>query len=406
MTFVQFNPPLTLTSSFYAGVILPSVAGDTLALWSNSDGDTNPGTAWEQWSDNTWHPISSADAWSLNISQAIFPIVTYGELPLTANFSADHTEVLAGEAVVFTDLSLGNPQSWEWTFEGGFPSQSTEQNPVIMYDSIGTFDVSLTVTLNDTSSTLTKTNYISVTQEVPIAIDTLNYPLPGTLSIYITQGNGYVTGNNEYGDLAKANYFNNTDDFYITGMLMDFALAKGGNPSIEVDIWNNSGQSNSPGDKIGRTAIPLNTIKNNVVNQQLSFVSFTTPIHVTSSFYAGFMLPTTLGDTLVVWSNKDGDTNPGTAWEEWNDGSWYAMSNTSSYALNLALAVYPIVQNVLAFPEHDALSVQLFPNPTSGKVNVTIGNNHAELDEVEVFNVRGESVLKTKLKTGSGIFDY
>ncbi len=401
MTYVQFDPPIELTSSFYAGVVLPTTAGDTLALWSNTDGDTNPGSAWEQWTDGTWSPISSNDSWGLNISQAIFPIVLYGDLPLTANFMADHTEVVAGETVEYTDLSLGNPDSWQWTFEGGTPSQSTEQNPVVMYDSIGTFDVTLTVGLNDSTDTMTKTDYISVTQEVPVQIDTLNYPLPGTFAIYITQGNGYVTGNNEYGDLAKSNYFNNSDDLYITGMLMDFAWANGGNPSIEIDVWDNTGQSNSPGSKIGMTTIPLNTIKNNIANQQLSFVSFTTPIHVTTSFYAGFVLPTTAGDTLAVWSNKDGDTSPGTAWEEWSDGTWHAMSETNSFALNFALAVYPIVQNILAVPEFTEQSVSLFPNPTSGSFVI---NSQTDLTEIEIFNITGDRVLNQDLN--SGIKEY
>ena len=54
--------------------------------------------------------------------------------------------------------------SWLWTFEGGDPATSTDQNPMgILYADQGAYDVTLEVE-NDfgETSTLTKTDYISV----------------------------------------------------------------------------------------------------------------------------------------------------------------------------------------------------------------------------------------------------
>jgi len=83
---------------------------------------------------------------------------------LLADFSADVTEIQAGESVQFTDLSLGEPISWEWIFEGGTPETSNDQNPLVQYNTNGSFDVTLTVTSIDNTSTISKENYITVGQ--------------------------------------------------------------------------------------------------------------------------------------------------------------------------------------------------------------------------------------------------
>lgn len=84
---------------------------------------------------------------------------------LSANFIADATEVNIGTEVQFTESCLGDPDSYEWTFEGGTPSSSNEANPIVTYDSEGSFDVSLVVTKDAEVETLTKEEYIKVSQQ-------------------------------------------------------------------------------------------------------------------------------------------------------------------------------------------------------------------------------------------------
>ncbi len=88
-----------------------------------------------------------------------------GPTPPTANFTADTTTVSVGGTVHFTDTSSGNPTSWSWSFESGSPSGSSSQNPNVTYNSVGTFDVSLTAANAYGSDTETKTNYINVTDQ-------------------------------------------------------------------------------------------------------------------------------------------------------------------------------------------------------------------------------------------------
>jgi len=83
------------------------------------------------------------------------------EIVLTANFESDIQEICNWEYVHFTDLSEGDIDSWEWTFEGGTPESSTEQNPVVNFFTPGTYDVSLTVFSGDEQATITKEDYIS-----------------------------------------------------------------------------------------------------------------------------------------------------------------------------------------------------------------------------------------------------
>lgn len=83
-------------------------------------------------------------------------------LPPVADFIGVPTTVTVGNEVQFTDLSLNNPTSWSWTFEGGTPETSTAQNPTVVYNSLGTFNVALTATNGQGSDTETKTGFITV----------------------------------------------------------------------------------------------------------------------------------------------------------------------------------------------------------------------------------------------------
>ncbi len=94
--------------------------------------------------------------WSANIScEGVV-------LPPVADFIADSTTITEGGSVQFTDLSVNNPESWQWLFDGGTPANSSEQNPSVTYNSPGTYSVALVVTNSAGNNTLVKDNYITV----------------------------------------------------------------------------------------------------------------------------------------------------------------------------------------------------------------------------------------------------
>ncbi|MDD3152055.1 MAG: PKD domain-containing protein, partial [Bacteroidales bacterium] len=80
----------------------------------------------------------------------------------TANFKADRVNVNETAVVNFTDLSVNNPTSWEWTFEGGTPATSNQRNPSVTYNTAGVYDVSLSITNEFGSDYVIKEEYITV----------------------------------------------------------------------------------------------------------------------------------------------------------------------------------------------------------------------------------------------------
>ncbi len=94
--------------------------------------------------------------------------VVYDNVPQPpfAAFTANETTVLYGNSVNFTDQSTNSPTSWSWTFEGGTPSTSNAQNPTVTYNTPGTYDVTLVATNAEGSDTETKTDYITVVEEI------------------------------------------------------------------------------------------------------------------------------------------------------------------------------------------------------------------------------------------------
>ncbi|PLX11223.1 MAG: hypothetical protein C0598_08560, partial [Marinilabiliales bacterium] len=90
------------------------------------------------------------------------------QIDLLAGFEADFTQVLVGNSVNFTDLTLGDPTTWIWTFEGGTPETYEGQTPPpIVYDIEGTFDVTLYVSDGTNEGEVTYQDYIEVIYLAP-----------------------------------------------------------------------------------------------------------------------------------------------------------------------------------------------------------------------------------------------
>lgn len=86
-----------------------------------------------------------------------------------ADFDASPVEITVGESVQFTDKSTNEPTSWEWSFEGGTPSTSTQQNPSVKYTQVGEFTVTLKVSNEGGNNTLSREKYIKVKAPIPAA---------------------------------------------------------------------------------------------------------------------------------------------------------------------------------------------------------------------------------------------
>lgn len=84
-------------------------------------------------------------------------------IPPVADFTSDNTSICEGSSVNFIDNSINVPTSWNWTFEGGTPASSTDQNPTgIIYNANGSYNVTLSVSNIDGTDVITMNNYITV----------------------------------------------------------------------------------------------------------------------------------------------------------------------------------------------------------------------------------------------------
>ena len=80
---------------------------------------------------------------------------------IVADFVADITSTYTGKEITFTDQSI-NAESWAWTFEGGTPETSVEQNPKVTYAKAGRYKVSLQCSNSGFESSKEIDNYIYV----------------------------------------------------------------------------------------------------------------------------------------------------------------------------------------------------------------------------------------------------
>ncbi len=152
---------------------------------------------------------------------------------LTPDFSADVTSICAGEQVTFTDLSEGTPTSWDWAFEGG--STSTDQNPVVTYNTPGTYDVTLTIGDGSNTETITFTDYITV-NALPVASisasGTTTFCEGGSVTLTSSSSTGNMWSTTE---TTQAITVNQSGDYTVTVTDGNGCVATSANTTITVN---------------------------------------------------------------------------------------------------------------------------------------------------------------------------
>ncbi len=78
-----------------------------------------------------------------------------------AGFTSDKRTIMAGESVSFKSRS-SRAKSWTWSFPGGTPATSNDENPMVRYDSIGPHAVVLTVSDGVDKDNICRPEYIDV----------------------------------------------------------------------------------------------------------------------------------------------------------------------------------------------------------------------------------------------------
>ncbi|MBK0402922.1 T9SS type A sorting domain-containing protein [Adhaeribacter sp. BT258] len=108
----------------------------------------------------------------------IDPNATVGPLVPQPYFAVYNNRICAGGSVTFKDESYnGNVTTWNWTFPGGTPATSTDQNPTVTYNTPGVYAVTLSSGNGTSSRSITKSAFIKVipVTNIPSASNSITY---------------------------------------------------------------------------------------------------------------------------------------------------------------------------------------------------------------------------------------
>lgn len=138
----------------------------------------------------------------------------------STDFTQNQTLFCEGSNVQFEDLSYNQVSQWQWYFEGGTPTTSTSQNPLITYSTPGTYDVKLISGDGVTSDSLLLTDLIRVLPAPGIAnsiVEGFEGSSLGTTQLIPVD----LTGNAQWNIIATAGsnssqslFLNNLDGAY------------------------------------------------------------------------------------------------------------------------------------------------------------------------------------------------
>ena len=229
----------------------PQLGGVPLQVAFTDTSNVNP-TAW-QWDfgdggtsvlQNPMHTYNSTGTFtvgltvtnaqgSANIRKA--DLIQVVDLPI-ATFTRSAGSGDVPFTVAFTDVSIGLPTDWAWSFGDG--GTSTLQNPTHVYTLPGTYDVALTVTNVAGSDTLTRTDYIHVT--VPMIEPGIQaHPLAGgsPLSVNFTDGSTGFGISGWFWDFG--------DGFTSTAQNPQHLYTAAGSYTVGLTVTDQAGQSTS-----------------------------------------------------------------------------------------------------------------------------------------------------------------
>jgi plastocyanin len=264
-------------------------------------------------------------------------------------FDASATEVLPGEAVTFLNSSK-NADAYEWQFEGAAPVSSTLASPTVAYSKPGKYKVSLkakSAQTGRTSKALVKEGFIVVESTL---CQNLNHPFAGSAPL-ATNDDGYPTGNNRGGDIAKVNYFDyNRPASYVTGIKVKFgaAVAIGTSATIKIAVWDVDDSDGKPQSIIASKEVKLTEVAADVAAGLVTNVVFDAPVRLTGSFFAGVLLNNEPGNTVALVHGSNNGTTPGIAWTQDSQNGWNPFGAAWPEQADIAFYVQPAITRTIA----------------------------------------------------------
>ncbi|HSK11950.1 MAG TPA: S8 family serine peptidase, partial [Phnomibacter sp.] len=299
--------------------------------------------------------IGQLGAGRINAQKAMECVAATLTRPPLADFTATNRNIAAGGNVSYSDRSAFGPTTWSWSFPGGTPSTSNVQNPAnIVYNTPGTYPVTLTVTNPYGQATETKTNYITVSP--PLVCTRVNLPPPGNWdpSVYVfnQEGAGFLCGTNANNDRQLAMFFDvsatNNTTFTSFGIVFTHANGPDLNKLVTFRVYD--GTNNTPGALLGSTTLTLGEIRDDVLNDDITIVDmrnnvtlpasrrFFVSVDMSALNWAGFPR-----DSLNILSNEIETDQSNNVWAQNLLGDWIRFDNKYSGLTGLSLYIFPFL---------------------------------------------------------------
>ncbi len=353
-----------------------------------------------------------------------------------------------GAAVSTTNTSTGVPTptySWSTVPSAGvtYNPNNTATAPMITFASAGAYTITCMAT--NSVGTNSSSQAISITTCAAVCKDTLkNCQNTATLNL-ATAGSdtatpgcspkaGYIFGSNCYKDQEKAEFFAQSKYASIptpkiTSVIVLFykngTRGTGGNAATPVNLKLYTGDMTTGPTA---TATPIATSTANIgailatpATNSVSYcgapVTYSPNIIIpykynfptnpaapaTTGFFASVTLPTTSGDTAVVFS--DNTVATGTNWENWSSSfctttCWGNVAPTWG-GFNASMAILPIIScSITPLGVNESVlasNVNIMPNPTTGQFNVVTTLPSGKDITLIVTNSMGQLITKAEL---------
>lgn len=326
--------------------------------------------------------------------------------PVIADFMAYPVTGCSGMNVTFTDNSLipnaSSPiTSWNWTFQGGTPSASTMQNPSVTYSSAGTYSVTLTVTNNLGTNTVSKVSYITVASvnNLPLVqyFEGGTYP-PPDWSINNPDGHSTTwalyTGTGGFGKSDHSMYYNNCSggvagqEDQIFTPAYDYSLVT--NPKFYFDV----------------AYAPFNSQYSDTLAVYYSLDCGKT---FTNVYLKGGLTLCTTGGLIVDQTNGANTSGAGCfvpLSKNWRTDTIYipaiarqqsvlfSFENRSGNGSNMYIdnVNAPGTPTAVQTISYNKSSMVVYPNPSNGKFTVQLSVVGNSSSDIEIYNMLGQMV--------------
>ncbi|HBS86242.1 MAG: hypothetical protein A2W91_09275 [Bacteroidetes bacterium GWF2_38_335] len=296
--------------------------------------------------------------------------------------------ITAGETVDFTDESDFFPVSWSWNFEGGTPTTSNDQNPTgISYSTPGLYNVTLTASNGSGSGSLTKVDYI-VVSDYPMdqLCDTITNMLPGENMTFqqLSSTWGYLPGHNGKLVTAYAERFEDWTVSEISSFIFPVAKSYSAGGKVKFIIWNGDLE---PDSMLGSKQVNVSTLTSGLFN----VVHFDSNIEVDGIFFAGFEISYAAGDTFAIYMAPDrGPSGDNTLYCR-KSGTWYTATDLFNIHTSSGLTPVGCLVGIQTF-EFENSNVIIFPNPSDGQFNIDLSSVDLNNFSLQVYDISGRMV--------------